>query len=465
MAIQTGDILAGRYRIEDRLGKGGIARTFAAERMHDGRRVVVKELRFAQLESWKPYDLFQREVRVLRQLDHPGIPHCLEAFEQETGPEVCCYLVLERVPGRTLAEKLSEGWRPDEGQVVQLAIGILDLLGYLHGLAPPVIHRDLKPSNLMLDGERLWLVDFGAVQDALRPEGSSTVIGTFGYMAPEQLTGRTLPQSDLYALGATLVTVLSGRTPAELPQRELRLDFAAYVHVSPALQVWLEKLLEPAWERRFASAAEARRALLAPAPPVQPPPAMRKPPGTRVELIHESDSLYIRIPPGNFTPQTIYMTFFSVIWLSFVGFWTLLAWRGGLIFALFSVPFWLVGLGMARSVVQNLFLDTVLELRPEGFSLRSSRFGSLLNKGGAGELADITSVAQSLRYRLNNHPVTALGIEAGTHSHYFGTHLSRSEQLWLQTEILAYLSRRLPPGEARRLLALSEARHQPFVSL
>ena len=450
MGIQTGTILAESYEIAESLGKGGLARTYAAVRLEDRLPVVIKELRFAQLENWKPYELFEREVRVLKQLDHPAIPRCLEAFSQGEGDALCHYLVLERVPGQSLAQKLNEGWRPQEAAVKELALKVLDVLEYLHGLAPPVIHRDIKPSNLVIDGENLYLVDFGAVQDLLRPEGSSTVVGTFGYMAPEQLTGRALPASDLYALWATLVSILSGRTPAELPQRELKLDFRPYVNATPELVAWLEKLLEPAWEHRFASAAEARRALLEPSAPSQHLAPVRKPAGTRVELLRQPESLYIRIPPGNFSPQTIYLTFFSVIWLSFVAFWTILALRGSIFFAMFSIPFWLVGLVMARTVAHSLFLSTIIELTPSGYQVRS-RLGNLYQRGVSGELADISGLGPNLRYRLNNTPVFALGLEAGTRTHYFGTQLSHSEQQWLQAEIMAYLTQTLPPAQLKYL--------------
>lgn len=458
MGIQIGELLAGRYRVRERLGKGGQARTFAGED-RDGTAVVIKELRFAQLEDWKAYELFQREVRVLQQLSHPAIPRCLNSFEVDNAGDTCFYLVLERVPGQSLAERLAAGWRPDEAAVRRLALAVLEVLSYLHSLAPPVIHRDLKPSNLVLDGERVYLVDFGAVQDALRPEGSSTVIGTFGYMAPEQLTGRAVPQSDLYALGGTLVHLLSGRSPAELPQRELKLDFGAYVHVTPAFRSWLETLLEPAFERRYPSADAARAALLTPQPANAPQPAappLRRPAGTRVEVVHKDDSLYVRIPPGNFTPQTIYLTLFSVIWLSFVAFWTLSASRAGVFFALFSLPFWLAGLAMGRTVFNSLFNDQVLELTPSGYRLGSGRF-SALSKGVHGELADITAVGSGLRYRINHQPVMGLELEAGVKTHAFGTQLSRAEQLWLQSEITAYLERHLPPQLAQNLRSLPPA--------
>lgn len=453
MAIQTGSILNQRYAIAEALGKGGLARTFAATRLEDQLPVVVKELRFAQLDSWKPYDLFQREVRVLNQLQHPAIPRCLEAFELSDGTDTCYYLVLEKVPGQSLQQKIDQGWRPGENEVRELALQILEVLAYLHQLAPPVVHRDLKPSNLMLDKDRLYLIDFGAVQDVLRPEGGSTVVGTFGYMAPEQLTGRTLPASDLYALGATLVSILSGRSPGELPQHELKLDFKDYVSVSPDFQAWLDKILEPVWEKRYQSAAEAQQALLSPAAPAVE--VLRQPLGTRVELLRAGQALSIRIPPGRLNPPMLYLTFFSVFWLSFVAFWTLMAARGSVFFALFSLPFWLVGLGMARTVVLNLFGESLLELTPHHFDLQSHLWNYPL-KRIQGELPDISAVHLAANLRMNQTTLMALTLEAGASSLSFGGNLSRHEQLWLQSEILAFLSRNLPAAQLRQVQTLSD---------
>ena len=107
-----------------------------------------------------------------------------------------------------------------EEDVVRLLRDAADVLDYLHGRTPPVIHRDLKPGNVLRrpDGSFAF-VDFGAVRDKLRPEGGSTVVGTFGYMAPEQFQGRALPASDVYAIGATAVAMLTGREPEDLPHQ------------------------------------------------------------------------------------------------------------------------------------------------------------------------------------------------------------------------------------------------------
>ena len=104
-----------------------------------------------------------------------------------------------------------------------------DVLDYLHGRAPPVIHRDLKPSNVIRrpDGSFAF-VDFGAVRDKLRPEGGSTIVGTFGYMAPEQFQGRALPASDVYAIGGDGARRCSrDASPRSLPHKGLAIDVRA----------------------------------------------------------------------------------------------------------------------------------------------------------------------------------------------------------------------------------------------
>src|SRR4029077_17032967 len=132
------------------------------------------------------------------------------------------YLVMEKIEGESLAALRARSATLSEAEVVRLLQDAADVLDYLPGRAPPVIHRDIKPGNVIRrpDGSFAF-VDFGAVRDKLRPEGGSTVVGTFGYMAPEQMQGRALPASDVYAIGATAVSMLTGCEPEELPHRGL----------------------------------------------------------------------------------------------------------------------------------------------------------------------------------------------------------------------------------------------------
>src|SRR4029077_3528800 len=135
-------------------------------------------------------------------LRHPGIPRHIASFEEPPGT---FNLVMQRMPGenlRALGRKLSEL------ELRDVLARVLEILDYLHSRVPPVIHRDIKPSNLIRapDGT-IALVDFGGVLDGARESGGSTIVGTFGYMAPEQLSGQVTPATDLYALGATIVAL------------------------------------------------------------------------------------------------------------------------------------------------------------------------------------------------------------------------------------------------------------------
>lgn len=254
------------------LGRGGVGTTYEAEDLEGaGKRVALKQLNVRNLGDWKLFELFEREARTLAQLVHPAIPRYLDSFQtDEDGPRL--YIVQELARGRTLADLVAAGYHPDEAAVRQIAVQVLRILGYLQSLSPPVIHRDVKPQNILRsdDGE-IALVDFGAVKSAVTDgaAGGSTVAGTFGYMAPEQLHGHATTATDLYGLGATLVFLLTRRSPADLPQKKLKVDVRAHATVSPELASWLDKLLAPAPEDRFATARDALLALdrgMAPAP-------------------------------------------------------------------------------------------------------------------------------------------------------------------------------------------------------
>jgi serine/threonine protein kinase len=128
-----------------------------------------------------------------------------------------------------------------------------------------VLHRDIKPSNIIWGKNRfVYLVDFGAVQEKAKAEGATfTVVGTGGYAPPEQLWGRAVPASDLYALGATLIHLLTGTAPVDLPQRQMRLQFREQVSLTPSFAHWLETLTHPEKELRFSNARAALEALQA----------------------------------------------------------------------------------------------------------------------------------------------------------------------------------------------------------
>jgi Protein kinase domain len=239
----------GRFVVVGTLGEGSQGRTFDGVDKREGQPVAIKRFDVRGAGSWKDVDLAEREARVLQSLSHPRLPRYVDRFEHDGA----LYLVMEKIEGESLAVLRKRGATLDEAAVVRLLKDASQVLDYLHGRKPPVIHRDLKPGNVLRrpDGSFAF-VDFGAVRDKLRPEGGSTIVGTFGYMAPEQFQGRALPGSDVYAIGATAVAMLTGREPEELPHRGLALDVRAALkgHASGALVDVLEKMLDPDPDRR-----------------------------------------------------------------------------------------------------------------------------------------------------------------------------------------------------------------------
>jgi serine/threonine protein kinase len=238
---------AGRYRVVGVLGEGAQAETLEAVDTENGRHVAVKRFVVRGAQSWKDVELAEREARVLAQLTHPKLPRYLDAFEEDGA----LFLVMEKVEGESLAALRKRGKTLDRNEVLRLLAELGEIFEYLHDRAPPIIHRDVKPGNVIRrpDGS-FSLVDFGSVRDSLKPEGGSTVVGTFGYMAPEQFQGRALPQSDVYSLGATALAVLTGRDPESLPHRGLAIDVPAVLgHDRPLADV-LSRMLDPDPDRR-----------------------------------------------------------------------------------------------------------------------------------------------------------------------------------------------------------------------
>ncbi|MEW5856823.1 MAG: serine/threonine-protein kinase, partial [Cyanobacteriota bacterium] len=252
--LQAGKVLQGRYQLTQQLGQNAGRQTWLAEDLEAETRksVIVKLLAFSPQMQWEELKLFEREAQVLKHLNHRRIPNYRDYFsldEQAGGGLPWFGLVQNYILGTSLRQLLDKGKKFTQEQVRYAASDILEILIYLHELSPPVLHRDIKPSNIILGARQFYLVDFGAVQDRAKAEGVTfTVVGTSGYAPPEQLWGRAVPASDLYALGATLIHLLTGTPPSELPQHQMRIQFTDKVRLNPNFSSWIEKLIEPAPE-------------------------------------------------------------------------------------------------------------------------------------------------------------------------------------------------------------------------
>lgn len=265
---QVGDIITDaqqQYRVVGILGEGSSGVTYAAEdTTQSGVTVALKVLSLQHTSDWKTLELFEREAKVLAQLQHKGIPRYLNSFYVDTEKDRKFYIVQELAKGKSLFSWVEQGWHASEATVRQIAQQILVILIYLQKFNPPVIHRDIKPQNIIRgeDGS-LALVDFGAVRDTYYSTlmRGSTVVGTYGYMAPEQFRGQAVPATDLYGLAATLLFLLTHREPKDLPTDGLAIDFRSRVQVTDNFANWLEKMLEPDANERFVSAQAALTAL------------------------------------------------------------------------------------------------------------------------------------------------------------------------------------------------------------
>jgi serine/threonine protein kinase len=257
---QANDVINQRYQIIKIIGRGSIGITYAAQDLELEKQIALKIVFLTEITDWKILELFEREAKVLADLDHPNIPKYLNYFEEKNEQESYFCLVQELIPGESLAKLVEKGRKFSETEVKDIAQQTLHILTYLHSLNPPLIHRDIKPQNIILSPEnQIYLVDFGTVQDVYRNTVSigGTFVGTFGYMPPEQFRGQTFLNSDLYSLGATLIFLLTGKSPADLPQKNLKIDFSKYAQISPSFAHWLDKILEPIHEDRITSATEA----------------------------------------------------------------------------------------------------------------------------------------------------------------------------------------------------------------
>ncbi|MEQ8755918.1 MAG: serine/threonine-protein kinase [Coleofasciculus sp. G1-WW12-02] len=257
-------ILRDRYQLKQKLGDNPRRQTWLADdiTLSVPQPVIVKLLTFGGEVQWDDLRLFEREAQILKQLKHPRIPKYRDYFHINER-SLWFGLVQDYIPGVSLKTLMSQGQRFIEADIRKIARELLHILQFLHQLNPAVLHRDIKPSNVIWgeDGH-IYLVDFGAVQDRATTEGATfTVVGTYGYAPMEQFGGRAVPSSDLYALGATLIHLLTGTAPADLPQRNLRICFEDRVNLNPSLVSWMQTLTEPALEQRFKSAAAALNAL------------------------------------------------------------------------------------------------------------------------------------------------------------------------------------------------------------
>jgi hypothetical protein len=271
-------LVAGRYELLRQLGSGSFGRTFLGRERDSGRQVAIKLLDPRAAADWKGIELFEREAAVLATLRHHGVPEVHEVLRADWEGASATFLVMEYVEGESLAQVITEGRTLDPAVPLELFLELLAILEYLHARVPPVLHRDIKPANILLRPSGMpALVDFGAVRTAFlgSDEHGSTVAGTYGYMPYEQFMGQATPSSDLYALAATFLHLITGRPPRDFMSDAGDIAVPADLPGDGRLRPILSRMLRRAPAERFESARVVKQALLAGTAVASPVPRVR----------------------------------------------------------------------------------------------------------------------------------------------------------------------------------------------
>jgi serine/threonine protein kinase len=241
--LEPGALLNGRYRILRVIGKGGMGTVYQAEHVRLDMVLAVKEVRAPQTADADYQALLEQcehEARFLVRLQHPNLPKVTDAFLEDDR----FYVVMEYIEGVTLEAReraAGPGGLP-VARVVDWGLQIADVLSYLHAQESPIIFRDLKPANVMVQADgRVRLIDFGIAR-RFQPGAvkDTTLLGSVGYSPPEQF-GRhqTDVRTDIYAFGATLHNLLTGRDPSHSPFK-----FASVNTLNPAVPEPLSRLID-----------------------------------------------------------------------------------------------------------------------------------------------------------------------------------------------------------------------------
>jgi len=260
--LSPGECLDNRYRIVSLVKAGGMGAVYQAEDSKMGSRVcAIKQMLDSftdPSERQAAIDRFLSEIGVLSSLRHPNIPQVTDHFLERNS----FYFVMEYIEGKDLSTILhSEGYPGlGEERVIKIALQVCEALKYIHTLEIPFAHRDIKPSNLIQrhkDG-RILLIDFGIARVTNPQEGFW--IGTPGYAPPEQQYGKPEPRSDIYALGASMHELLSGKRPKDF-------EFSCFadlgVEVSTAMEQLVTEMLQWNPDDRVQTALEVQDVLKA----------------------------------------------------------------------------------------------------------------------------------------------------------------------------------------------------------
>jgi serine/threonine-protein kinase len=250
--LSTGDVIQDTYRIQRLLGEGGMGATFLGENITTGHQVAIKVMSSEFARNSKAVDLFKRESQLLRTVQSDAVARYETTLRDSTGR---LFLVMEYIPGKSLADYIKKGARLNAEDVAKLGLRLATGLAALHRLN--IVHRDIAPDNIQVPDDNIMgskLIDFGLASDTIGTEKSiigDSRAGKYSFMAPEQMGmhgGKATAATDIYALGLVLLRISGHRVPGEgqdvgaLEARRKDLSLAKY-GLPPDLTKVLSKML------------------------------------------------------------------------------------------------------------------------------------------------------------------------------------------------------------------------------
>lgn len=256
--LRTGDILSNKYEILKLIGRGGMSKVWLASDIHLNKQWAIKEIDKNNVAFRSSVDERKtlREIEIMKTLDHPALPRIVDVVDEE---EVLL-VIMDYIQGETLQGVLNMYGPQKQEAVVTWMLEVCDILAYLHGRTPPIVYRDLKPSNLMLNSDgHIKIIDFGIARE-YKGGGDTMPLGSEGFASPEHFTKNTDIRSDVYTVGSTMYTLLTGKDQT-MPPYHLQL----LREVNPSLSQGLEKIIAKATDkdpdRRYQTVTDLANAL------------------------------------------------------------------------------------------------------------------------------------------------------------------------------------------------------------
>ncbi len=261
------EVISFEYEFIKKIGEGANGETWLVKNRINKNRAAIKCLKLNTIEDLKAVELFEREVQLLQSIRVSGVPQFYRYINDKATNR--SYLVQEYIPAPSIQSMLDEHIIFSEAETLLVAKQLTQIVYQLQTLySPPIIHRDIKPSNILYDRKlrSVYLIDFGSVTHPEKRSGGSTIAGSFGYMPPEQLIGDVDIQSDYYAIGATMLHMMTGVFPGTISSDVYQLEFDQVLNetapkTSKPMRSLLASLLSADIDKRPSSAEALLQAL------------------------------------------------------------------------------------------------------------------------------------------------------------------------------------------------------------